>query len=76
MSDSVYSQFKATALSEDTLRRQAPSIFAEAPMAGVSRRYTFVPGSEFGRPHSRPSLPLSIIGLTPDTWRPCPRELL
>ena len=35
--------FKATALEEDTLRRQAPSIFAVGPMTGVSGRYTFVP---------------------------------
>ena len=35
--------FKATALEDDTLRRQAPSIFAVGPMAGVSNRYTFVP---------------------------------
>ena len=35
--------FKATALSDETLRLQAPSIFASGPMAGVSNRYTFVP---------------------------------
>ena len=35
--------FKATALEEDTLRRLAPSIYAAGPMAGVSGRYTFVP---------------------------------
>jgi hypothetical protein len=35
--------FKATALSDDTLRRQAPSIFAPGPMSGVSPRYAFVP---------------------------------
>jgi hypothetical protein len=35
--------FKATALSETTLRTQAPSIFASGPIAGVSNRYTFVP---------------------------------
>ncbi len=35
--------FKAVALNEETLRAQAPSIFAAAPMAGVSGRYTFVP---------------------------------
>lgn len=35
--------FKATALTEETLRRQAPSVFASGPMAGVSSRYTFVP---------------------------------
>jgi len=37
------SNFKATALSEETLRFQAPSIFASGPMQGVSDRYTFVP---------------------------------
>lgn len=36
-------QFKGTALAEDHLRREAPSIFAEGPMQGVSGRYTFVP---------------------------------
>lgn len=36
-------QFKATALNDDTLRRQAPSIFAEGPMSGLSQRYAFVP---------------------------------
>jgi hypothetical protein len=35
--------FKATALEEDTLHRLAPSIYAAGPMAGVSGRYTFVP---------------------------------
>ena len=37
------SNFKAEALEEETLRRQAPSIFAAGPILGVSRRYTFVP---------------------------------
>ena len=37
------SNFKGTALSEQTLRTQAPSIFATGPMQGVSDRYTFVP---------------------------------
>src|SRR5262245_43970140 len=37
------SNFKGTVLSEQTLRAQAPSIFASGPMAGVSDRYTFVP---------------------------------
>jgi hypothetical protein len=37
------SNFKATALTETTLRSQAPSIFASGPMAGVSNSYTFVP---------------------------------
>ena len=35
--------FKAIALTTDTLRSRAPSIFAAGPMLGVSRRYTFVP---------------------------------
>ncbi len=35
--------FKAVALNEETLRTQAPSIFASGPMLGVSPRYTFVP---------------------------------
>lgn len=37
------SNFKGTALTEQTLRSQAPSIFASGPMQGVSSRYTFVP---------------------------------
>ncbi len=37
------SNFKAMALSEDTLRQKAPSIYAAGPMAGVSPRYTFLP---------------------------------
>jgi hypothetical protein len=37
------SNFKAVALNEETLRQQAPSIFAAGPMANVSPRYTFVP---------------------------------
>ena len=35
--------FKATALDDNTLRTRAPSIFASAPMLGVSNRYAFVP---------------------------------
>ncbi len=37
------SNFKGTALSDQALRAQAPSIFASGPMQGVSDRYTFVP---------------------------------
>ncbi|HOC00802.1 MAG TPA: DUF932 domain-containing protein [Verrucomicrobiota bacterium] len=37
------SNFKATALTEEYLRAQAPSIFAPGPMNGVSTRYAFVP---------------------------------
>lgn len=35
--------FKAAALSVETLRTRAPSIFASGPMQSVSPRYTFVP---------------------------------
>ena len=35
--------FKAEALSLETLQHRAPSIFASGPMLGVSDRYTFVP---------------------------------
>jgi hypothetical protein len=37
------SNFRGVALEEETLRRQAPSIYASGPMQGVSERYTFVP---------------------------------
>ena len=40
------SNFKASALTDETLRAQAPSIFATGPMVGVSPRYTFVPTAE------------------------------
>ena len=52
------SNFKATALSDDTLRHQAPSIFAGEPMAGVSKRYTFVPTSQI------------LAGLRKQAWVP------
>ncbi len=35
--------FKALALTDDTLHAQAPSIFASGPMSSVSPRYAFVP---------------------------------
>ena len=38
--------FKASALNEETLRTRAPSIFASGPMAGVSAKYAFVPTAE------------------------------
>ena len=38
--------FKAEALEMETLRSQAPSIFAPGPMTGVSGRYTFVPTTQ------------------------------
>ena len=58
MRDSVYSQFKAAALSDQSLRNQAPSIFAEGPMACVSRRYTFVPTAQI------------VDGLRREDWVP------
>lgn len=58
MRESVYSQFKAAALSDQSLRNQAPSIFAEGPMAGVSRRYTFVPTAQI------------VDGLRREDWVP------
>ena len=54
--------FKATALDEDTLRRQAPSIFASGPMAGVSDKYTFVPTSQI------------VTGLREQNWVPVEAE--
>ncbi len=50
--------FKAVALTEETLRRQAPSVFAPGPMAGVSPRYTFVPTAEI------------VDGLREQDWLP------
>jgi hypothetical protein len=50
--------FKATALSDDTLRRQAPSIFAPGPMSGVSPRYAFVPTARI------------VEGLREHAWMP------
>jgi hypothetical protein len=43
MNVSATTNFKAVALSDGTLRQQAPSIFATGPMASVSPRYIFVP---------------------------------
>jgi hypothetical protein len=43
MNGSTTTNFKATALDEDTLRRLAPSIYASGPMLGVSPRYAFLP---------------------------------
>ena len=50
--------FKASALDDLTLRRQAPSIFALGPMAGVSNRYAFVPTSRI------------VAGLREQNWMP------
>jgi hypothetical protein len=56
------SNFKAEALSNDVLRLQAPSIFAERPMNGLSFRYTFVPTTEI------------IAGLREKSWLPVHTE--
>jgi len=44
--NSVTTNFKAEALTDQALRLKAPSIFAGAPMAGLSQRYVFVPTTE------------------------------
>ena len=54
--------FKATALTDDDLHHDAPSIFALRPMQGVSDRYTFVPTSRL------------IAGLREHDWVPVAAE--
>jgi hypothetical protein len=54
----VMSNFKAEALTDEHLRLEAPSIFARAPMNGLSSRYTFVPTTEI------------ITGLRGKNWLP------
>src|SRR5664279_1993393 len=56
------SNFKAEALTNDVLRLQAPSIFAERPMNGLSSRYTFVPTTEI------------VAGLREKAWVPVNAE--
>jgi len=55
---SVTTNFKAEALSDEYLRQQAPSIFAQAPMTGLSQRYAFVPTTEI------------VAGLREKHWLP------
>ena len=50
--------FKATALDDDTLRQRAPSIFASGPILGASPRYTFVPTARI------------VEGLRAENWVP------
>jgi len=50
--------FKAHALELDALRQKAPSVFAPGPMAGLSRRYTFVPTAQI------------VSGLREQNWLP------
>lgn len=52
------SNFKAEALSDEHLRLEAPSIFAPAPMSGLSRRYAFVPTTDI------------VAGLREKRWVP------
>ena len=58
MNDHPISNFKATALEDDTLRARAPSIFASGPIANVSARYTFVPTARI------------VVGLRALDWVP------
>src|SRR5437879_5702611 len=55
---STTSNFKTEALTNDVLQLEAPSIFAQGPMSGLSRRYTFVPTTEI------------IAGLREKAWVP------
>ena len=50
--------FKASALSIETLQLAAPSVFARAAAPGLSPRYTFVPTSEI------------VVGLQEANWAP------
>jgi hypothetical protein len=56
--NNVTSNFKADALTDEQLRSDAPSIFAQAPMTGLSRRYAFLPTTEI------------ITGLREKHWLP------
>src|SRR5258708_4578077 len=56
--NSTTSNFKAEALTNDVLRLEAPSIFAQGPMSGLSHRYTFVPTTDI------------IAGLREKAWLP------
>jgi hypothetical protein len=57
-SNSETSNFKATALTDEHLHMGAPSIFAQAPMSGLSQRYVFVPTTEI------------VTGLREKNWLP------
>jgi hypothetical protein len=56
--NSVTANFKAQALSDEELRHEAPSIFAQTPMRGLSERYAFVPTTEI------------VAGLREKNWLP------
>lgn len=54
----VTTNFRSQALTDAELRLEAPSIFATAPMSGLSQRYTFVPTTEI------------VAGLREKHWLP------
>ena len=54
----VTTNFRSQALTDAELRLEAPSIFATAPMSGLSQRYTFVPTTEI------------VAGLREKNWLP------
>jgi hypothetical protein len=56
--DSGVHNFKAEALSDEELKSEAPSIFAQAPLGGLSKRYVFVPTTEI------------VSGLREKNWLP------
>jgi hypothetical protein len=56
--NTVTSNFKAEALTDEHLRLEAPSIFASGPMTGLSERYAFVPTTEI------------VAGLREKHWLP------
>ena len=56
--NTVTSNFKAEALTDEHLRLEAPSIFASRPMTGLSDRYAFVPTTEI------------VAGLREKHWLP------
>jgi hypothetical protein len=58
MKSNITTYFKATALTDEQLRLQAPSAFALSPMNGLSPRYRFVPTSEI------------VAGLREKNWVP------
>jgi len=60
--DHSMSNFKAEALTDEHLRAEVPSIFAQAPMNGVSKRYAFVATTEI------------IAGLREKHWMPVHAE--
>ena len=58
----VATNFKSEALTDEQLRLEAPSIFANAPMIGLSQRYAFVPTTEI------------VLGLREKSWLPVSAE--